>query len=56
MMVRELLMQVLLIKTPQHISAKMYYILLTNILQGGDTASGIALHKKRSRICSSSPR
>ena len=30
---------------------KMYYVLFTKILQGGDTASGIGLHKRCSRIC-----
>ena len=34
-----------LIKTVQSISAKTYYVLLTKILQGGDTASGTVLHK-----------
>ena len=51
MMVRELLMKILLIKTVQSISAKMYYVLFTKILQGGDTASGTVLHKRCSRIC-----
>ena len=51
MMVRELLMPILLIKTVQSISAKMYYVFFTKILQGGDTACGIDVHKRCSRIC-----
>ena len=51
MMVRELLKQIVLIKTVQSVSAKMYYVLLTKILQGGDAASGALLHKRCSRIC-----
>ena len=46
MMVRELLMYILLIKTIQSISAKMYYVLFSKILRGGDTASGTVLHKR----------
>ena len=51
MVLRKLLMYILLSKTVQSISAKMYYVFCAKILQGGDTASGIVLHKKRSRIC-----
>ena len=40
MMVRELLMSLLLIKTVQPISAKIYYVLFTKILQRGYKASG----------------
>ena len=46
MMVRELLMHILLIKTIQSISAKMYYVLFSKILRGRDTASGTVLHKR----------
>ena len=45
MMVWELLMQILLIKTVHSISAKMYYVLFTQILQGRDTASETVLQK-----------
>ena len=44
-------MWILLIKTVQSISAKIYYVFFTKILQGGDTASGIVLHKRCFRIC-----
>ena len=37
MMVRELLMEILLIKTVQSISVKMHYVFFTKILQGGQT-------------------
>ena len=50
-MVQDLLMQILLIKTVQLMSAKMYYVFFIKILQGGDTASGIVFHKTCSRIC-----
>ena len=53
MMEREVLRQILLIKTVQSTSAKMYYVLFTKILQGGDTTSGTVLHKRCSRICDS---
>ena len=33
------------------ISTKMYYVLFTKILQGGDTTSATALQKKVLRIC-----
>ena len=47
MMVRELLMQILLIKTVLSKSAYMHiFILFTKMLQGRDTASGTVLHKK----------
>ena len=39
-----------MIKTVQSISAKMHYVFFTKTLQGGDTASGIGLHKRCSRI------
>ena len=44
-MVQDLLMQILLIKTVQLISAKMYYVFFSKILQGGGTASGIVFTK-----------
>ena len=50
MMGWELLMLILLIKTIPSISAKIYYVLFTKILQGGDTASGTVLHKRCSKI------
>ena len=53
-MEREQLMEILLMKTVQSISAKMYYGILyffTKILQAGDAASGIVVHKRCSRIC-----
>ena len=34
----------------------MYYVFFTKILQGGDTAGGIVLHKSCSRICGESSR
>ena len=37
-------------------SDKIYYVLLTNILPGGDTASETVLHKRCSRICGYNPR
>ena len=43
---------ILLIKSVQPISAKMYYVLFTKIIQGGDTASGTVLHKRCSIISS----
>ena len=46
MMVRKLLMQILLIKTKQSISAEVYFVLFTKILQGEKTASGTVLHKR----------
>ena len=39
-------MPILLSKTVQSISAKMYYILFTKILQGVSGASGTVLQKK----------
>ena len=45
MMVRVLLMQILLVKTVQSISAKMYYALFTKILQREHTTSETVLHK-----------
>ena len=47
MMGWELVMLILLIKTIPSISAKIYYVLFTKILQGGDTA---VLHKRCSKI------
>ena len=55
MMVRELLMEIFLIKTVL-ISAKMYYVLFTKILQEGNTASGTVLQKRCSRTCGQNPR
>ena len=40
-----------MIKTVQSISAKMYYVFFTKILQRGDTASEILIHKSCSKIC-----
>ena len=40
-----------MIKTVQSISLKMYYVLFTKTLQGGDTASGTVIHQRCSRIC-----
>ena len=51
MMVRDLRMQILLIKTAQSMSANMYYVFFTKLLQGGDTTSEIVFHKRHSRIC-----
>ena len=50
MMAQELIMYILLIKTVHWIYAKMYYVLFTKILQGGDTASGTVLYKSCSKI------
>ena len=50
MMVQELIMYILLIKTVHWIYAKMYYVLFTKILQGGDTAGGTVLYKSCSKI------
>ena len=44
-------MYILLNKTVQSKSAKMYYVFFTKILQGRDTVIGIVLHKRYSRIC-----
>ena len=32
-------------------SANMYYVFFTKLLQGGDTTSEIVFHKRHSRIC-----
>ena len=52
-MMKELLMQILLIKALQSISAKMYDVFFTKILQGRH-AEGVlegGLRKRCSRIC-----
>ena len=43
-------MWILLIKTVQSVSAKIYYVFFTKILQGGDTARGTVRHKRCSKI------
>ena len=50
MTVRELLKEIILIKTVQSISTKMYCVLFTKIEQGANTASGTALQKKCSKL------
>ena len=52
MMVRELLMEILLIKIVRLMSTKMYiFTLFTKALQGGDTARKAVLHKSCCRTC-----
>ena len=50
-MVGELLFKILLNKTGQSKSTKMYFVLCTKILQGAGTTSGARLLKRCSIIC-----
>ena len=40
----------------QYLLKCIYYALFTKILQGGDTSSGTALHKRCCRTCGQNPR
>ena len=51
MMVKKLLMKILMIKTAQSISAKMYYVLFTKILQERDTARDCFSQKVFQNFC-----